>query len=161
MADLTNYRVLHPRSDISWFFGEEHGWPTVVAIRGREMIGALSTHKDDSALIAGPMKVNTNMPFIVGLKMVDAYDEYLHSLGVKEYIFNVDTENDRWASAVEAMASLAGVERCGRKQRVQKGKNHKSLRHLWYKRILDSRGILSMKYGRLTKKKLVRSNNNG
>jgi len=117
------------------------------------MIGALSTHKESWALIAGPMKVNTNMPFLVGLKMVDAYDEYLHSLGVKEYIFHVDTENNRWASTVEAMASLAGVERCGRKQRVQKGKNY-----VWYKRILDSRGILSMKYGRLTKKKLVRSN---
>lgn len=125
---MTRYEVLQPECDISGFLGGHHGWPTVVAIRNGELIGAISTGDYDDAVVCSILKVVIPNPVIVAAKLVDAYEKYLVSIGVKSYIFSVNEYRTSWIRTLEDF----GLKRIGRLDEDLDG-------NIWFQRILNKR----------------------
>lgn len=99
---MTDYRILAPEADISAFFGEPHGWPTVVAIRETKIIGAMSTHRKDDSIICGPVKVDLpGRTVFVAFRLIEKYDQYLLELGIAAYYLGLDVENRAWVTVMD------------------------------------------------------------
>ena len=60
-------------------------FPTVVAVRGGEVIGFLATVKHEKAIICGPLVLRDGPNVFVGLRLLDAYERVLRAAGVKAY----------------------------------------------------------------------------
>ena len=97
-------------------------WPTIMAKREDEVVGVMGTLKSDKAVIAGPVYVsipNSMVPF----RLIETYERFLKSQGIKKFIFSVDTDNHKWLNMIER----AGVyKRTGLK-------NHS----IWFERELQ------------------------
>lgn len=78
--------------------GEERplGFPTIVADDG-ELKGVLSTQDRGGMVIAGPYKATSS---IVGLRLLQAYENLMSHIGIREYIFPVEKTNEKWLNTV-------------------------------------------------------------
>lgn len=70
-------------------------WPTVVAVRDREVIGFLSSNKVDWCVMAGPLEMK-NPSAITALRLAEAYENVMRWLGVERYCFFIARSNQRW-----------------------------------------------------------------
>lgn len=72
-------------------------FPSVVARRGREVIGVIGTTPTDSGIVAGPIhvKVNGNQAFVLK-SLITSYENVLKRTGVTMYNFCTD-EDTGWA----------------------------------------------------------------
>ena len=97
-------------------------YPTLVAERKGEIVGIMGTLRSDKAVIAGPVYVsipNSMVPF----RLIQTYELFLKSQGIKKFIFSVDTYNHKW---------LNMIERAGVYNRTRlKGQN------IWFERELQ------------------------
>ena len=97
-VEQTEYIALAPGISIEEYFGEDHGWPTVVALRGSQMVGAISTSK--RGLICGPLKVSVKPGIFIAIKLIEHYEEELRKMGVGAYLLRVEQSNKRWMGAL-------------------------------------------------------------
>ena len=75
-------------------------YPTLVAEREGEIIGLMGTLRSDKAVIAGPVYVSIpNSP--VSYRLIEVYEQYLKSKGIKKFIFSVDVDNHKWLNMVQ------------------------------------------------------------
>ncbi|MCI0662630.1 MAG: hypothetical protein L0220_16305, partial [Acidobacteria bacterium] len=93
---ITEYKRLSPSHDISAFFGEEHGWPTVAAYRDGACIGAISTVNRDGMVICGPLRVSLGSRAFVALRLIEQYDQWMREMGIVCYYVGVDVTNSSW-----------------------------------------------------------------
>lgn len=77
-------------------------WPTVVAIRDNKVIGFLSTCKSTWAVMAGPLE--SPSPFVT-LRLVEAYEVVLNTIGVSRYCFFIekDIAHTHWVKQVRTL----------------------------------------------------------
>ena len=130
---MTEYKILAPDSDISEFFGEPHGWPTVVAIRDDRIIGAMSTHRHDGRIICGPVLVKVpGRTVFAAFRLIEEYDRYMKQLGIACYYLGLNLNDPAWISVMDKFsrryADSFPIERIG-------GNDGQ----MWYRRLLVSR----------------------
>lgn len=126
---MTEYELVAPDTDLSWFFDCDHAWPTIVALRDDQVIGAISTRPINDMVICGPLLVAVSNPAFVATKLIAEYDLAMRDMGIKAYYLAIDKENGRWTRAIEKFIDRYSdgfhVEPIGDKE----GRT-------WYKRIV-------------------------
>lgn len=76
-------------------------WPTVMAFRGIQVVGCLSTQPSKQAIIAGPLAISTPRPIITAMRLIDAYEGILRHAGVTMYEFAIELDkNPQWLQVV-------------------------------------------------------------
>lgn len=80
-------------------------FPTVVAVRNKEIIGFLSTIKCNWTLLAGPLELKRPQPNgILMVRIAEAYENALRFMGVSRYCIHVNKpENPTWINQLERM----------------------------------------------------------
>lgn len=65
-------------------------FPTILAFDAKgEIIGILSTNTEQGMIIAGPLAIRADRPHpMVAVRLIEAYDAVMRSLGIKQYIFS-------------------------------------------------------------------------
>lgn len=77
-------------------------WPTVVAVRNKEVIGFLSSNKVDWCVMAGPLEL-LRPSAIVALRLIEAYENVMRFLNVERYCFFIAKSNERWLAQAQAL----------------------------------------------------------
>lgn len=77
-------------------------WPTVVAVRDKEIIGFLSSNKVSWCQMAGPLELKRPSPFVT-LRLIESYEFVMRYLGVSSYVFFIAKENQHWQRQAEAL----------------------------------------------------------
>lgn len=77
-------------------------WPTVVAVRDKQIIGFLSSNKVDWCVMAGPLELARPSPFVV-LRLIEAYENVMRFMGVTQYCFFIAKSNQHWMRQAEAI----------------------------------------------------------
>ncbi len=99
--------------------------PVVIAARDDRLIGALGTRIISNMVIAGPMRIETEgHKAFVAKKLVDGYEKEMIRLGLKEFWFFVDPNEETW---------LSSIVRVGSYERICENKSG-----VWFKRNLYS-----------------------
>jgi len=82
-------------------------FPSVVARRGREVIGVIGTVPSDRAVIAGPIhvEVNGNQSFVLK-NLITAYERILQRAGVTVYNFSLKEDNKKFLDTLERLPGL-------------------------------------------------------
>ena len=62
------------------------GWPSIVALRGDEIVGVIATQFNRKMVICGP--IHSNSPK-VAIKLLCLYEDYLTGVGVTCYWFSI------------------------------------------------------------------------
>jgi hypothetical protein len=86
-------------------------FPTIVKKNREDVIEALiGTIESDKAVIAGPMLVHDKgqRPGFTVIRLIEAYEGVLTSMGISSYIFRVDKENRKFSHNIE-MAELVDI----------------------------------------------------
>lgn len=122
---MTRYEILAPGTDISGFFGEPHGWPVAVAIRNDRLIGALAVGGPEDSVCVSHLKINVFPASFVCLGLIETFEGYLKSIGVKGYIFPVMRESRHWIQSVER---VHGVKRIGQ-----------DAEYIWFRKVFNAR----------------------
>jgi len=87
-------------------------FPTVVAFRGLQMVGLISTVKDKDAVVAGPIHISVDgNPSFVMIRLVEAYENVLRRAGLTQYLFW--TDNSKLKHAVSRIGELIEVKPTG------------------------------------------------
>ena len=84
-------------------------WPTLVAKRGKKVVGFLGTIPSKEAVIAGPLAVDLEEienPAFVALRLFDLYDQILYTAGIEVYLFTVEVGNKKQISLIERSFGL-------------------------------------------------------
>jgi hypothetical protein len=90
------------------------GWPVVVAERKGKIIGFLGTQDRKEMVVAGPLEVAIKNKGFVVMRLIEAYDNLMRSLGMKEYWFSVDAKNNvKWEGQVKDSGFCAKIEDIG------------------------------------------------
>lgn len=66
------------------------GFPTVMACRGRTVLGFLSSYYNNGVLVAGPLVLATGRGAVTALRLVEAYERVLFIVGIRSYMFYTD-----------------------------------------------------------------------
>ena len=124
---ITEYRMALNKDMLSIYENFEldrhMGWPVVVAERKGKIIGFLGTQDRKEMVVAGPLEVAIKNKGFVVMRLIEAYDNLMRSLGMKEYWFSVDAKNNvKWESQVKDSGFCAKIEDVGEES--------------WYKRQL-------------------------
>lgn len=77
-------------------------WPTIVAIRDKQVIGFLSSNKVDWCVMAGPLELTKPSPFVT-LRLIEAYEIVMRRMGVTQYCFFIAKSNQQWMKQAEAI----------------------------------------------------------
>jgi hypothetical protein len=80
-------------------------FPTVLAWRGDEVIGFVSTHPDATAVLCDRVAIVEGAPKKTVLSMMDAYERVLWAAGVRVYYIWIEKDNGQ---ALTATAKLYG-----------------------------------------------------
>jgi hypothetical protein len=85
-----------------------YAFPTVVADRDGDIVGFYSTNDAQEYITAGPLEVDKSLdnPLIVAIRLVDAYDNVMRSVGINSYLFSVDKDNEQWKDIMERATGL-------------------------------------------------------
>lgn len=78
-------------------------YPTIIAIRNGNVIGMISTSKGEHNLIAAPMIANS---IFVCIGLYELYEKTLENIGVKHYLFSIDTENLKMINTVKKLFNI-------------------------------------------------------
>jgi hypothetical protein len=79
------------------------GTPTVAAYRDGEVVGMVSTHVDEDAVICGPLIAKSAF---IGYRLMLTYERILRKAGCSGYLFNAKLVNQRW---IRALTRVKGV----------------------------------------------------
>ena len=72
-------------------------FPTVVAIKDNKIFGFLSTVKSSWCVMAGPLEMlDQQLNGIHILRLLEAYEVVLRTMGVTSYCFTVQRSNKHW-----------------------------------------------------------------
>lgn len=108
----TTYRLARPGGEFNALYamarreglaGAKLGWPTVVAERDGRVLGFLSTHRRDDAIVAGPAVIDGGRNILMLLRLWQAYDVLMRAAGVRFYFFGVDKGNFRHIARVQSL----------------------------------------------------------
>jgi hypothetical protein len=83
------------------------GWPTVVAVRDGEFVGLLSTLRRSESIYAGPLVLSPKAKHITVLRLIEAYEQVLQSMGASYYWFG--TETPQMDALAQKMALRGGL----------------------------------------------------
>ena len=76
-------------------------FPTVIAVKDKKVLGFLSTVKCSWSVLAGPLEtLEPQVNGIMILRLLEAYDVVLRTMGVTRYCFEVKKENDHWIKQI-------------------------------------------------------------
>lgn len=103
------YNRLYRMAEKEGMSNTHFGWPVIVAEENGKAIGFLATYDTESALIAGPLVIEgSNRPFVF-IRLVDAYENLLKTIGVSVYCFRIAKDNPERIAWVDKY----GYERVG------------------------------------------------
>lgn len=81
------------------------GFPTVYATRDQRIVAVISTHPRSDAVIAGPMalapEIENGAPLM--RRLGTFYEGWLRALGVKQYLFSANADNERYIRSLKRM----------------------------------------------------------
>lgn len=97
------YNALYAMARREGMDGGKMAWPTVVAERGGKVVGFLSTHPRDDAIVAGPAVIAGGRNMLMLLRLWQAYDELMRAAGVRFYFFGVDKGNLQHIARVKSL----------------------------------------------------------
>lgn len=108
---MTDYRIARAKEDYAIsaeFLGkaaDEIMFPTVVAVRDGRIVGAVATHNRDDMVVAGPLRVDESIPnkAVLALKLSEEYERVMAALEVREFLFSVYRDNERYLRALERL----------------------------------------------------------
>ena len=110
----TQYRLMDEADDARLRrLAKKHGmpvdgfdFPTVVAKRGRKIVGFLSTIPTKSAIVAGPLVVDLPIKGPVTMRLVECYEAVLRDAGVTSYVFAIPEDSVSWQRNAEEAFDL-------------------------------------------------------
>ena len=96
----TDYRLVTPEDEAvltTWLTNKMGtrpyiGWPSLIAIRGGLIRGAIVTQKRDDFVVCGPVYSDYG---VVAVRLFTLYENLLVKLGIKEYWFSVEDRSSR------------------------------------------------------------------
>lgn len=82
-------------------------FPTVVAERDDEIVGFLSSNRCSWCIMAGPLEM-INPSGITAMRLLEAYENCLHAMGVTRYCFTVANANldGKWLKIVQTFFTV-------------------------------------------------------
>lgn len=87
-------------------------FPTILAERDDNLVGALATNTEKRAVIAGPLAIDVpGNPAFVGLRLLDLYDSVMREVRVKQYLFFIDETEKDWIENIEDVTGLTPYTR--------------------------------------------------
>ena len=81
-------------------------FPTVVAERGGEVIGFVSTKPCTEAVVAGPLVIEGGKNPFVFLRLTEAYENVLRKAGVKVYLHEIDKDRPEHVAMMERLGFI-------------------------------------------------------
>lgn len=125
--DYRACRALLPAAEQCWL-----AYPTVMAYRGEDLVGFLSTRpfrEVGKRIVAGPLYlIPGRASMILALRLLEGYEVVLAMSGVTHYLCHVAHANTVWAPMV-ARAAAAGLGR----------PIETSSTGIWYERVIPFR----------------------
>lgn len=92
------HKIMRANGSVDW----DLHWPTVVAVRDKEIIGFLSSNKVSWCQMAGPLELKKPSPFVV-LRLIESYEYVMRYMGVTQYCFFIAKSNKHWMTQAEAL----------------------------------------------------------
>ncbi|MCI0527790.1 MAG: hypothetical protein L0Y56_10155 [Nitrospira sp.] len=91
-------------------------YPTLMAYRHGKLVGVLGTRPSDKAVISGPLYVNVPAPqgAFVALRLAEAYEGILRTLGITMYVFSVDKRNKKQVDLIGRLGIEPYAQRAGK-----------------------------------------------
>ncbi len=113
---MTTYRIARP-DDLAailrrYTVTQPLSWPTIVAYNGDEVVGFMSTHDDQSAVVAGPLE--SESPLIT-FRLIELYEAIMQGMGISEYLFYVENDKEPWIAQVKR---VPGTETISQDERL-------------------------------------------
>lgn len=85
------------------------GWPNVVAMRDKELLGFILTQDRDEAVIAGPLWLSDGLKqkAFVAMRLFEAYERIMALAGMQSFMFYIDHESDHFIKLLKNLPGFA------------------------------------------------------
>lgn len=77
--------------------------PTIMAIRGKEVVGLISLTTVKKKPFVKVLAVKVKPGAFIALRLIEKLEKILQFLGVKGYLFAVYKDNERWLKVIERL----------------------------------------------------------
>lgn len=121
-ASGRDYARAHELMAAEGFESQELSFPTVIALKGQELTGFLSTHISNKMVCAGPLILkNGQARYWTLIRLIETYENVMRTAGITAFVFSVDNGAAEWLDKIAKTVELEPyAEKGGRKFFIRK-----------------------------------------